>query len=165
MPSMRISGVRCASTERLRRWLFVIITMIVRKIHTPSFLLQIKTTPRFSRAHACVHMKKEMRSQKQSPSFKNGPLTIYFYLNLNRSHRQRLRPLQIRRFSPTSLRHAELPLVRSPTHLLRIKPRHRFPRSLLSTQFRRRMRSGRVLQFHSSETTLPRIGEGIGVVD
>ena len=48
-----------------------------------------------------------------------------------RSHRQRLRALQIRRLRPKSLRRAQLALVRRAAHLLRVIPRDGFPRSVL----------------------------------
>jgi len=51
-----------------------------------------------------------------------------------RSHRQRLRALQVRGRQPKSLRRAQQSLVRRSPHLLRTVPRHRFPRSLLPPQ-------------------------------
>ena len=83
----------------------------------------------------------------------------------HRSNRQRLRPLQIRRFCPKSLRRPQLPLVRRPPHLLRTQPRHRLPGSLLPAQQRRRLREGRVLQLHTSEGAERGVGSGVGVGD
>ena len=80
-----------------------------------------------------------------------------------RSNRQRLRPFQIRRLRPKSLRRPQLALVRRAPHLLRTQPRDRFPRGLLPAQQRRRVREGWVLQFHPSQGAEWRVGEGVGV--
>jgi len=50
---------------------------------------------------------------------------------LDRSHRQRLRPLQIRGLCTKSLRCAQFALVRCAPYLLRTQSCHRFPRSVL----------------------------------
>jgi hypothetical protein len=71
-----------------------------------------------------------------------------------RSHRQRLRALQVRRRFAKSLRRAKLALVRRPPHLLRTLARHRFPRSLLSPEQRGGLCARRLLQLHTSQGTV-----------
>jgi len=82
-----------------------------------------------------------------------------------RSNRQRLCTLQIRRLRPKSLRRPQLALVRRAPHLLRALPRHRLPRSVLPAQQRRRVRAGRLLQFHTSEGAECGVGSGVGTRD
>jgi hypothetical protein len=61
---------------------------------------------------------------------KDSLLTARVY----RSHRQRLRALQVRRRRAESLRRAELALVRRSSHILRAFARYGLPRSVLSAE-------------------------------
>lgn len=81
-----------------------------------------------------------------------------------RSHRQCLRTIQIRRLSATSLRCAELPVVCGTTYILRTFARHRFSRSVLPLEQWGRLCPRRVLQFHTQKRAecgaRPRAGVG-----
>lgn len=69
----------------------------------------------------------------------------------NRSDRQRLRALQIRRLGPKRLRRPQQPLVCRTSYLLRAFTRDRLPGSLLPAEQRRGLCAWRLLQFHPSE--------------
>lgn len=79
-----------------------------------------------------------MRNAQANPSL----------LRCHRPHRQRLRPLQVRRRRPKGLRRAQRPLVRRPPHLLRAEPRDRLSRGLLPPQLGRRVHARRLLQLY-----------------
>jgi hypothetical protein len=69
----------------------------------------------------------------------------------NRSDRQRLRALQVRRQRAKGVRRPQQPLVRRAPHLLRAVARHGLPRGLLPPEFRRGLRARRLLQLHPSQ--------------
>lgn len=139
MPSTRISGARCANTGSRKRWSCVITITIVRFSLLPFFLF-----PKIESTHRVVSSNK-----LTNPS--------------TRSHRQRIRTLQVRRLRAEGMRCAQLALVRRAAHLLRAQPRDRFPGGVLSAEQWGRVRARRLLQLHSPQGAERGAGAGVGV--
>lgn len=97
--------------------------------------------------------------RKSSPPWAHLEIATQANPRPPRSHRKRLRAIQVRRLRAKSLRRPQLALVRRAPHLLRAEPRDGLPRGVLPPQFRRGVRACWVLQFHPSQESEPGVGE------